>query len=70
MSLRFPYRSERQCPHCGGYDVVRSRRGSLLQPFLFFLLLRPYRCLECYKRFYGYVRAARVEAEEQERRAA
>ncbi len=70
MVTRFPYRSERQCPHCGSYDVKRSRRGGLLQIPLRLLLLRRYRCMECWNSFFAYAWAARVEVRDGERKAA
>jgi len=70
MVLRFPYRSERQCPYCGCYDVARSRRRGFHESFFLLLRLRPYRCLECRKRFFGYAEAVRVEAPDEANKAA
>jgi hypothetical protein len=40
---------QRKCPHCESLDIIRSHR-SLLERILLFL--RPYRCNDCYHRFY------------------
>ena len=52
------YRMRRECPECGSADVVRSRRHGLLESALKLVVrLRPYRCRECFHRFFGYVNA-------------
>ncbi|MBI3467790.1 MAG: hypothetical protein HY000_32680 [Planctomycetes bacterium] len=40
------------CPNCGGGSIRRSRLRWSDTAFLVFLLLRPYRCRECYARFF------------------
>jgi hypothetical protein len=43
------------CPVCRGWAVRRSRRTGLIESALLRLfIMRPYVCLDCYKRFYGY----------------
>lgn len=37
------------CPHCGSNDIQRSHRR-LLERVL--LIVRPYRCGDCQRRFY------------------
>jgi hypothetical protein len=45
------FRSKYQCPDCGGSDAYRSRRRTLLEKYaLPFLLLRPVRCANCFRR--------------------
>ena len=42
------------CPRCGGTNVRRSHRKGLFERAILSLLhLRPYRCEECDKRFFG-----------------
>lgn len=53
--------STRQCPACGSFFVRRSqRRGILENVVLRLLLLRPYRCGECYVRHYELVWSVRA----------
>jgi hypothetical protein len=40
------------CPRCKSTEVTRSRSRKLLDPFLRWLGMKPYRCRECHKRFY------------------
>jgi hypothetical protein len=43
------------CPVCRGSVVRQSRRTGLIENFILrILIMRPYVCLDCYKRFYGY----------------
>lgn len=53
----------RTCPCCGGGDVARSRiRGVfdyLVTTVLFFV--RPYRCMDCWTRFWRVARASGPE---------
>ena len=46
--------STRQCPKCGSSQICRSRRRNLLDMFLGALLLNPYRCTQCLRRFFGF----------------
>src|SRR5574340_106063 len=49
----------RRCPYCS-YAVARSRRRGLVETIgLPQILLRPFRCLKCYRRHYGFVFARR-----------
>ncbi len=42
------------CPFCGSRRIRRShRRASLERIFLPFLRRRPFRCMDCYERFYS-----------------
>ena len=51
----------RCCPHCYSLSVRRSRPQSLAEGVLLALvLLRPYRCEKCKRRFYGSVFAKRL----------
>ncbi len=62
MGLLARYRSERVCPHCGSHDVARSRHTGLAQALLHYLFrLRAYRCLDCFRRYYGYTSAHRSD---------
>jgi hypothetical protein len=43
-----------RCPECGSESVYKShRRGILERMVLGLTKMRPYRCRECYERFYG-----------------
>ena len=40
-----------QCPDCGGFEGCRSRRRNLLEKYVLPLfMLRPVRCVNCYRR--------------------
>jgi predicted RNA-binding Zn-ribbon protein involved in translation (DUF1610 family) len=44
----------RQCPKCGGTFVHRSRKRNFVERILCrFLLLAPYRCDDCYSRYFS-----------------
>jgi len=45
---------ERKCPHCGSFEVIRSRRR-LLEHLLF--VLKPFRCRSCHFRFFAFDRS-------------
>lgn len=50
----------RRCPKCQSNDIRRSRsQGS--DAIAILLLLRPYRCLKCWHRYFGFVFAKREE---------
>ncbi len=70
--LLWRYRVQRRCPDCGSHDVARSRRrGFLLEPLLLlFFRLRPYRCRQCARRYFGYAGALRAAAEYEQQPAA
>lgn len=52
----FPWRRARVCPCCTSAAVRRSRRQGVFEILLLrLLLLRPYRCLSCSRRFYGFL---------------
>ena len=52
--------SIRRCPYCSSYAVARSRRRGWVERLaLPQVLLRPFRCLKCYQRHYGFVLARR-----------
>jgi hypothetical protein len=41
------------CPNCGGKEVRRSRRKGLGEAILHLVLfVSPFRCRECYERFF------------------
>lgn len=47
------------CPTCGCDNTRRSVRNGMIEKTLMRLFfVRPYRCLDCDKRFYGVVDAA------------
>jgi predicted RNA-binding Zn-ribbon protein involved in translation (DUF1610 family) len=43
----------RECPGCGGLNVLRSRKQSLWERLLSWLKVLPYRCGDCGTRFYA-----------------
>lgn len=54
-----------RCVYCGSKRVRRSRRrGFVERVFLRFLLLRPFHCIDCYKRFYSRPRPIDVQQHE------
>lgn len=53
MKVRYQFR--RRCPTCGSREVSRSRRKGWLEwimPPL--LVLRPFRCYTCMRRYWGF----------------
>lgn len=46
--------STRQCPKCGSMQICASRRHNLLDWFLGALLVNPYRCMQCMRRFFRF----------------
>jgi hypothetical protein len=45
--------TELTCPCCGNHVAFYSRRRSFTEKFLLpIALLRPYRCAECFERYY------------------
>ena len=53
--MRF-WRFRPTCPYCGSPDIFRSRRRSFGEYCLTLLSLRPYRCIRCDRRHFGYRR--------------
>jgi hypothetical protein len=54
-----------RCVYCGSKRVRRSRRrGFVERVFLRFFRLRPFHCIDCYKRFYS--RPQPIDVQEQE----
>jgi hypothetical protein len=52
---------KRLCPHCG---TTKSGRRSRIRWFdlpLLLLTVRPVRCLDCYGRYYRFIRAQRTK---------
>ena len=46
-----------RCPRCKTSDVRPSRTRTFLERIILLLFfLRPFRCNECYRRFYGFAR--------------
>jgi len=44
---------ESNCPHCGSWNLRRSRQTGLLTHVLRGFTLKPYRCRSCFRRFFG-----------------
>ena len=60
MSEPIPSRYTPICPYCGGHSAYRTRRAGLKEWLLRHLLNRsPYRCLDCYERFFHHRLARR-----------
>ena len=54
-----------RCPDCGSTQAYRSRRRTFLERyFLPFLLLRPLRCANCFRRMNGSLFIAARKREE------
>ena len=51
--------SIRQCPRCNSFSVRRSRRRGFVEFMLPLLLMRPYRCSDCFRRHYGFTLRSR-----------
>ena len=45
--------SPRLCPRCRSAATQRSRRRGVLEALLTFVPVRPFRCMDCDRRFYG-----------------
>jgi len=43
---------QHMCPQCGSATVRRSHRHGLVDRILQIVRFRPYRCQECYNRFF------------------
>lgn len=51
----------RRCPYCGSEEVKRSRRRGFTEILLLPILLRrPFKCVRCLRRFYGFSMGART----------
>jgi hypothetical protein len=47
------FRSKYHCRDCGGSDAYRSRRRTLIERYVLpFLLLKPVRCVKCFRKTY------------------
>jgi hypothetical protein len=47
--------SPQVCPHCAGLNTRRSLREGLFEFLLHWVLfLSPYRCRDCYQRYFGF----------------
>ena len=47
--------SPRECPYCAGTNIRRSHREGSLEFLLHWLFfLSPYRCRECYQRYFAF----------------
>jgi hypothetical protein len=42
------------CPRCGGRIIRRSHRKNFAEKARSFLFIRPYRCVDCHYRFWGF----------------
>ncbi len=46
---------KRRCQYCDSHQVARSQRRGLFETLVLpLLLIRPFRCLKCYRRYYGF----------------
>lgn len=45
-------KTKRLCPNCGSKEVCRSRRHGAVESLLHVLRIVPFRCEDCYKRFF------------------
>src|ERR1700745_3999541 len=53
--LRMKLNIRRPCPHCSSTEVFRSHRRGPFEKYLFSIIgMRPYRCIKCDSRFYGF----------------
>ncbi len=53
--MKVRYQLRRRCPTCGSSQVSRSRRDGWFEwAVLPFLVLRPYRCRSCMRRYWGF----------------
>ena len=51
----------RCCQYCGSHQAARSQRRGLFETLVLRpLLLRPFRCLRCYRRYYGFTWARMI----------
>ncbi len=57
-----PFPGIRRCPVCRSTQVRRSRM-EWLEMLALLVLLRPYRCRDCQKRYFGFVFAKREKHE-------
>ena len=53
----------RRCPRCFGRDVRPSQRRGMFDNIMEMLRRAPYRCRNCHKRFYVFVRREDAETE-------
>ena len=58
-----------QCPGCGSKDVRRSRNDTLLSSVMRRLVMHPFRCRSCRKRFFrsGPIAAAQTSTQRMRR---
>lgn len=53
--LRMKLNIKRPCPQCSSNEVFRSHRRGPFEKYFFSVIgLRPYRCIKCESRFYGF----------------
>jgi hypothetical protein len=45
----------KQCKSCKSLNIRRSHRKGFLEKMLRFLMIRPYRCERCHRRFYAFL---------------
>jgi hypothetical protein len=65
-SMRLPISlstGPRYCPLCGSDDILRSRRREVIDFLSQLVMLRPFRCMECNRRHYGFFFIKRVSPE-------
>jgi hypothetical protein len=54
----------RRCQYCGSHQVARSWRRGLFETLVLpALLQRPFRCLRCYQRYYGFAWAQTISVD-------
>jgi hypothetical protein len=55
MKFTYSLFSPQVCPYCDSTNIRRSRREGPIEFFLhWFTLLSPYRCRDCYQRYFGF----------------
>lgn len=52
------------CPHCGSGRIQRLRRRFVDRYIMGLLLVRPFYCLNCYRRFYSRAKSPPIPADE------
>lgn len=48
------------CPLCGSEDVLRLPRREIIDVLLLLAMLRPFGCIDCRRRYFGFFFAKRV----------
>lgn len=66
MSTRTIVRASLVCPRCHSHDVSRSRTRGFLERAARVFGLRPFRCMDCYDRFFSFGSVARRDPQPSE----